>query len=366
MTARRSDVVDVVVPEGIDDAARPSGGNRYDRRLCEALSAAGWDVRERPVPGDWPLPDPGALTDLEAALTTTPERVILLDGLLASGAGASVARAARAGPVAILVHMPFAAADRGLAESERLAFASAAGLVATSSWTADLLRGEYGIDGERITVATPGTDPPPLRPMERAGDGSRLLCVAAVTRTKGLDVLAGALERLAGSGQPDWTCTVAGRLDIDAGFAQRLRARLDAAGLSGRVHLTGPLPPWELSAAYREADVLVVASLAETWGLVVTEALAHGLPVVATRVGGLPEALGRAPGGERPGLLVPPGDADPLAAALRTWLGDDRLRSRLRLAARARGQALAGWGPTAGAVAAALEAARDRWAGETT
>ncbi len=358
--------VDVVVPEGIDDVARPSGGNRYDRHLCEELSAAGWDVRERPVPGDWPLPAPSALPDLAAALTAAPGRVILVDGLLASGAGVAVARAARAGPVTILVHMPFSGAIPLLAESERLAFASAAGLVATSSWTADLLRDRYGIDGERITVATPGTDPPPLPPVDREGDGSRLLCVAAVTRAKGLDVLAGALERLAGPGHPDWTCTVAGRLDVDAGFAQRLRARLDAAGLSGRVHLTGPLPPEELSAVYRGADVLVVASLAETWGLVVTEALAHGLPVVATRVGGLPEALGRAPDGELPGLLAPPGDADRLAAALRTWLGDDRLRSRLRLAARARAQALPGWGATAGAVAAALEAARGRWAGEAT
>ena len=66
----------------------------------------------------------------------------------------------------------------------------------------------------------------------------------------------------------------------------------------------------------------MLPSRAETYGMVVTEALARGIPVLASDAGGLPETLGRDPDGRVPGLLVPPGDAAALAAALRGWLDD--------------------------------------------
>jgi glycosyltransferase involved in cell wall biosynthesis len=87
----------------------------------------------------------------------------------------------------------------------------------------------------------------------------------------------------------------------------------------------------------------VLASRGETYGMVVTEALARGLPVIATAVGGLPEALGQASDGRRPGLLVPPEDSVALAAALRDWLVDANLRHRLREAARERRSTLSRW-----------------------
>jgi glycosyltransferase involved in cell wall biosynthesis len=88
----------------------------------------------------------------------------------------------------------------------------------------------------------------------------------------------------------------------------------------------------------------------------VTEALAHGLPVIAAAVGGLPEALGTAADGTRPGELVPPGDPEALAAALGGWLGDDRRRRRLRAAARQRRSTLCGWEQTTQELATALTA----------
>ncbi len=116
------------------------------------------------------------------------------------------------------------------------------------------------------------------------------------------------------------------------------------------MRLTGPMTRERLDATYAETDLLVLASRAETYGMVVTEALARGVPVVATDVGGVREALG---GG---GVLVPPGDAEALAAALRAWLTSPAHRDSLRAAARERRASLTGWDRTAALVADALEA----------
>ncbi len=119
----------------------------------------------------------------------------------------------------------------------------------------------------------------------------------------------------------------------------------------------GPRTGADLDRSYAAADLLVLASRAETYGMVVTEALARGLPVVAAEVGGVPEALGHGANGTRPGLLVPPGDPAALGAALRSWLGDADLRSRLRRAARERRESLAGWPVTSSVLAGVLAGA---------
>jgi glycosyltransferase involved in cell wall biosynthesis len=181
-----------------------------------------------------------------------------------------------------------------------------------------------------------------------------LLCVAAVTPLKGQHRLVAALAGLAGR---DWSLVCVGALTRDPDFAADLGRQVRAAGLADRISFAGPRTGPDLAATYAAADLLVHASRAETFGMVVTEALARGVPVLATAVGGLPEALGHAPDGERPGLLVPPDDPPALATALGRWLDEPELRHRLRVAARARRSTLTGWGVTSGLVARALTAA---------
>ena len=111
-----------------------------------------------------------------------------------------------------------------------------------------------------------------------------------------------------------------------------------------------------LDRAYSDADLFVLPSRAETYGMVVTEALARGLPVVATAVGGVPEALGLAPDGDRPGLLIPPDDPAALADALRAWLTDPGLRERLRKAALGRRETLPTWHDAARRLSEVLDA----------
>ncbi len=149
---------------------------------------------------------------------------------------------------------------------------------------------------------------------------------------------------------------LAGPLDRDPNFVEQLQARITHLGYGHRVRLTGVLTGAALSHAYATADLLVAPSRSETYGMTVTEALAHGLPVIAAAVGGLPEALGSTADGTRPGQLVPSGDPAALAAALGDWLRDERHRHRLRAAARQRRSTLRGWEQTTQEIANALTA----------
>jgi glycosyltransferase involved in cell wall biosynthesis len=175
--------------------------------------------------------------------------------------------------------------------------------------------------------------------------------VSAVHPGKGHDLL---LEALAGLGDRPWTLTCAGSLDVDPDHAATLQTRVYARRWEDRVTFAGPLVGPALEAAYDAADLVLLPSRAESYGMVVGEALAHGLPVVATRVGGIPEALGLAPGGALPGALVPLDDAPALTDALARWLDEPRERGRLMRAAAARRATLSGWDRTAAGLSEVL------------
>ncbi|MFG1866763.1 glycosyltransferase family 4 protein [Micromonospora arborensis] len=338
--------VHVVLPGDIDDPTTPSGGNTYDRRICAGLGERGWAVHEHPVPGAWPHPEPAERARLAEVLAAAPDdAVVLLDGLIASTVPDLLAPHARRLRLVVLVHMPL---DD---EAEARALATARAVVTTSEWTRRRLLLRHPLPADRVRVAPPGVTPaPPVPPGSTTG--GRLLCVAAVTRHKGHDVLVDALTVVA---QAPWTLVCAGTLTREPELVHRLRERLAGAGLTDRVRLAGPLTGAALDSAYAAADLLVLPSRGETYGMVVTEALARGLPVLATRVGGVPEALGRTPDGDLPGLLVPSDDPAALAGALSWWLGDDALRDRLRAAALARRGTLTDWPVTIGLLAAVLK-----------
>jgi glycosyltransferase involved in cell wall biosynthesis len=322
-------VLHFVVPAGIDDPSRPSGGNRYDRRLCEQLLAAGYPVREHRVVGS-----------VEAVLAPLPgESVVLVDGLIAARTPEVLVPASRRLRLAVLLHMLTGDAH------ERAVLSAATTVITTSRWGRDRLMAQHRLPPGCVHVAIPGADPAPVAP--GTPDGSALLCVAAVAHHKGQDVLLGALAGLA---VRPWSLTCAGSLGRDPAFVAQLRRQADADGIAERVTFTGPLSAHALDRAYAAADVLVHPSRGEMYGLVITEALARGLPVIASDVGGVPEALGCAGAG----LLVPPGDPAAFAAALRLWLSSRRRRASMRLAAIERRASLPTWASTASAVAAAL------------
>jgi glycosyltransferase involved in cell wall biosynthesis len=191
-------------------------------------------------------------------------------------------------------------------------------------------------------------------PAPGTASGGELLCVASVTAAKGHDLLLTALASLT---DLDWRCTLVGSLDVDTDFVDELHKSAADTGIADRLVFAGTLPHEDVQAVYAGADALVLPSRGEFYGMVVTEALAHGLPVVAAAVGGVPEALGHGDDGSTPGLLIRPDDADALAGALRRWLEDQCRRQRLRRSARLRRLTLTTWSRTTAQVAGALEAA---------
>lgn len=352
----------LVVPAGVGDPARPSGGNAYDRRVRDGLVEHGWQVVEHEVDGRWPHPDVTGRAALATVLAGMPDgSVVVLDGLVACGVPAVVVPEAGRLRLVVLVHLPLGHRAPGSGpgpgtparalEREGAVLRAAAAVVATSRWTRSWLVDTYALAPDRVRVVTPGADAADL--VEGLPAGRRLLCVGAVTPGKGQDLL---LDALAAVVDLDWRCRCVGSVEVDPAFVRRLRGRAGTAGLGGRVGFVGAVAGAALDAEYASADLLVAPSRVETYGMVVTEALARGIPVLGARVGGLPEALGRCPDGGVPGLLVPPADTAALAGALRQWLIDPAVRQRLRVRAAGRRSALDDWSVTSDRMAGVLAA----------
>jgi glycosyltransferase involved in cell wall biosynthesis len=338
----------------------PTGGYEYDRRMVAGLRARGWDVDVRELEDSFPEPTVAALDDAARQLAATPAgALVLVDGLALGAMPDQVERESRRLRLVALVHMPLstavgleAAAIARLRASESRALAAVSRAIVTSRSTAAVLRA-YGLADDRIALVEPGTDHAPLARGSQsafhpaAGDHPvELLCVATVNAGKGHDVLLGALAAISDGA---WHLTCAGSLDRDPSTVDHVRALVSAHGLADRVSLVGAQHGAAIEACWDRADLFVLATYSETYGMAVAEALAHGLPVVSTTTGAIPELVGN-----DAGVLVPPGDADALAKALSRAL-DPGERERLAAGARRVRDRLPTWDDAFNKMAAVLE-----------
>jgi len=313
-----------------------SGGNLYNARLAEHLEALGVRTEVVALDGAWP---PGRPEDREAlaqALRAAP--VAIVDGLVAAGAPDAVEAAVQAGTrVWVLSHMAFPE----IAGLEGRALAAATGVICPSSFAAAQLRSQYGL--ERVHVALPGT-----RPAEPAVGSRppRIICVAALLPNKSQLLLIEALARLA---HLPWTASLIGSPDADPAYAARVAAAVAHHGLEDRIRLAGELDGQELEDAWHAADLSVLVSERESFGMAVQESLAHGVPAVVRRGTGAEEALGA--GGAGAAVDLDRG-APALAETLSAWLEDPELAARWREAALLRRATLPRWTETAETVLA--------------
>jgi glycosyltransferase involved in cell wall biosynthesis len=331
---------------------RTSGGTIYDRRIVEELRARGVEVYVLELSRSFPRPAPAALEAADEKLAQLPDGLpVIVDGL-AFGAMPEIAeRHASRLKLIALVHLPLAEAVgldpesvRAFVLSERRSLAVARAVVVTGRSTIDTVAA-YGVDSRRIVLIEPGTDRP-ARLAEGSGEKIfRILCVGSITPGKGHELLIRALSSMR---DLLWRLDCVGST-VDAETDRNFRALLASERLTVRVRLLGVTSQRELSDVYASTDVLASASLRETYGMAVAEAVAAGLPVVATRVGAVEDILN----GEA-GLLVEPGDVTGLAAALRRVVTDAALRQQLREGARRARERLPTWERAATRMAALL------------
>ena len=335
------------------DPAQLTGGYVYARRLTEALPAAGWLAHAVRLPGGFPFPtvdDLAATRDILSQLP--PEAVVLADGLAFGAMPGDLLDDFNLNFVA-LVHHPLAdesgldgARAQHFKQSERAALSRARAVAVPSPHTAETLIRDYGVPRDSMYIAPPGTDR-----ARRATPHAipRLLTVATLTYRKGHDVLVEALARVA---DLPWTSQFIGSPDRDPEVTRNIKALIERHGLQSRVLIAGEMENDALDAAYAGADVFVLASRHEGYGMVFAEALAHGVPIVACAAGAVTETVPT-----NAGVLVPPDDPAALAEALRRVLTDSSYRQKLSDAAWHHGQQLPTWNDTAAQVAEALWAA---------
>ncbi|TLM74961.1 glycosyltransferase family 4 protein [Pseudarthrobacter sp. NamB4] len=344
-----------------------SGGNAYNARLVQGLKALGTDVEVLAVEGSWPYASASARRQLGSLLgawetAAGPEPALnLVDGLIAMGAPDELEFAAKAGRKTwVLVHMPAPAHHDFEARSLR----AATGVVCTSTWASKVLEERHGLYG--FHVALPGTDP---APPAKGSVPPHIIVVAALLPNK--DQLL-TVSAFAGLRDLEWTASFVGSDQADEEYAAKVRAAVRDQGLDDRMRLTGELTGEALESEWNRANLSLLVSRAEAFGMVVTESLARGIPVIVRDGTGAVEALRLGcskqndskeydlkeddDGRRLPGAKVTlPADDDPanpalLAEVVRRWLTDEGTRAAWRARAEeARGR-LPGWDQTAAGV----------------
>jgi glycosyltransferase involved in cell wall biosynthesis len=337
------------------DLATRTGGYAYARNLMAALPEAGWTPHHVCLPGGFPAPSAGDLAATREILSQLPpSAIVLMDGLAYGALPREVIESVELRFVA-LVHHPLARETgltkddaRRLWASERAALGVARAVATTSRHTAEHLARDYAVPELKLHVAYPGT-----KRAQRATPKNavpRLLTVATLTQRKGHDTLIQALAMLKGL---SWHSMLVGSMERDPSVTANIRLLIASLGLEGRVNLCGELDDHELGAVYADADIFVLPSRYEGYGMVFAEALACGLPIVACASGAVVDTVPATAG-----LMMPPDDPVALADALRRVISDLDLRRQLADSAWSHGRRLPTWNDTAASISQALRSAQ--------
>jgi glycosyltransferase involved in cell wall biosynthesis len=330
----------LIVPGSIDQL---TGGYIFARCIVSDLQARGDCVSVVELAGRFPDADAPARKAAATALAVLPDgSIAVIDGLgLLAFEDCLAAETQRLKLVGFIHHA--LADETGLTHRETARFEAAErrllpllhGALCPSRHTAQVLM-EDGVRADRIAITPPGTvKPVGARRRDGARHPLRVLSIATVTPRKGHRLL---IEALANLDPAAWRLDCIGSLTRDPACSAELRDVITRHGLTANVRLLGEQQPQQLAPAYEDADVFVLPSFHEGYGMAFAEALAHGLPVIATTGGAIPDTVP-----ESAGILVPPGDVGALTQALERVISDRALLAKLSAGARRAGAALPDW-----------------------
>ena len=192
--------------------------------------------------------------------------------------------------------------------TERMLLARTDGLVFVCDFERQAFDSKIGLGGRPCTVVHNGLWPEDYAPVRPAPDATDLLFIGELRHLKGVDVLIAAIAEASARKGRAITATIVG----DGPDRQALVEAASRANLASAVRFTGAMPA---RGAFALGRAMVIPSRAESFPYIVLEAVAAGLPIIASRVGGIAEALD-------PSALVPPGDAAALAASIIALIDD--------------------------------------------
>ena len=316
------------------DLDTPTGGYAYDRRMIGGLKHLGWQIQLISLGDGYPFPNHTQVEYARDALLNLPSGVpMVVDGLALGALPHLALELAKRYPLIALIHHPLAF-EFGLSDQERTllkqsetqSLQQVVQVIANSSSTARDLNQHYGVAPEIMDVVLPGTDRI-CRPEPRALsnrdvlDPVNLLSVGSIILRKGFHDLIAALAQLL---DLPWTLSIAGDTSRNAAAYERLLMDINHFHLEDRVHVMGTVSNEELETLYTKADLFVLPSIFEGYGMVYAEAMAYGLPIIATTGGAIPDTVP-----QEAGLLVEPGDITALISALKTLIQDPSYRARL-------------------------------------
>jgi len=325
----------------------PSGGTHYNEAVIAALRRLGHHVEVRSIPGAWPRPGTADRVALRNAMCRPG--AILVDGIMALAAPESVHGAVDGGAsVHVMVHSLLTAdptlirAEQDAFEvSERSALLAASSVSCVSKWSAEDVRERH--PGVTVGVAEPGCD---VAVRARGSTPPQLLVLAALSPLKNQ---ASVLRVLRDLSDVPWTLHLVGSDTVDPVYAEELHS-LAKDLPPGRVAFRGALTGPALDALWNATDLLLLTSTSETYALVITEALARGIPAVVPAGTGAVEALlgaAEAAAGQLAGAVVDSGDETELRRVVETWLTSAHVRHAWSAAATQRRTTLKPWTWTA-------------------
>ncbi|MET0356810.1 MAG: glycosyltransferase family 4 protein [Cellvibrio sp.] len=333
------------------DINRLTGGYAYDRRLLHELNQLGLAVQLVELAESFPNPDEYALVDANSKFVDFPDgAIVIVDGLAFGVLDRLAEQHAQRLRLIALCHHPLAL-EAGLNVqqqdafriSETRALAASRAVLVTSENTARILVQDFSVDTNKIVVAVPGTDQHNFAKCE--GQPPVLLTVATLTRRKAHNVLIEALTQLT---HLPWQARFVGGENFDAEWALYLRNKVIETSLENRIQFLGSLD--DVSNEYMQADIFVLPSLFEGYGMAFAEALSFGLPIVAADIDALESLIPASAG-----ILVPPANANILATSLTQLLSDPTKRRQLQLGAQSAAQNLSSWTKSAEIVAKAIK-----------